>query len=157
MPCLFCRPLAPDDPILLLATDHWRVVLHGDQSYLGRCTVAARAHRSALAALSAGEWLDFSRVVARLEAAVRDSFGAAVCNWSCLMNGAFRDPQPDPHVHWHFRPRYAAPVIVGEWPFADPDFARHYDPERREVVPELVKAEIAHRLRQALIGGRAPF
>ena len=66
-------------------------------------------------------------VIKKYEAAVKEAFGADLCNWSCLMNVAFRDLDPQPQVHWHVRPRYSKSVIVQGKEYYDPNFGMHYD------------------------------
>ena len=56
------------------------------------------------------------------------------------MNNAFRDDPPKPHVHLHFRPRYAAPVKFAGSLFEDVLFGEHYDRERVVVTTEMALA-----------------
>lgn len=117
----------PNNPIIL-ETEHWKVILHEDQRYLGRSIVSAKnRNRPNLATLTDEEWLDFSHnVVAPFEAAVMSAFGAELFNWSCLMNLAYRNNPPDPHVHWHVQPRYRNPVEFAEKTYTDEAFGNHY-------------------------------
>ena len=111
-------------------TKYWRVNLADEQSYLGRCFVDLKSHKGDLAELNSGEWADFVLLVKTLEAKCRKAFGASMFNWTCLMNNAFRKKPWNPHVHWHFRPRYEKPVKFAGLVFSDPDFGEHYDRAR---------------------------
>lgn len=109
-------------------TDHWKVIIHEDQQYLGRAIISAiNRDRPNLSTLTSEEWLDFSEnVVKTFESAVRSAFGAELFNWSCLMNLAYQNNPPDPHVHWHVKPRYRNPVEFNGEIFTDEAFGKHY-------------------------------
>ena len=59
--------------------------------------------------------------------------GATMFNWSCLMNDAYKSTPPCPHVHLHVRPRYSAPITVGDYTFCDYRFAHHYDNNTKSI------------------------
>jgi diadenosine tetraphosphate (Ap4A) HIT family hydrolase len=99
-----------------------------DQTYLGRSVVVLKRENCGdLAELTKEEMLDFLELVGRLENAFRKAFNATMFNWSCLMNLAYQNVPPDPHVHWHFRPRYDHTVTFFGLDFIDPNFGKHYD------------------------------
>lgn len=82
-------------------------MLLSDQTYLGRSVVTLKRRDCGdLAKLTEDEILDFLDLVGKLENAFRKAFNATMFNWTCLMNLAYQNTPPDPHVHWHFRPRY---------------------------------------------------
>ncbi len=107
-----------------------------DQGYLGRCYVTLKDHKTDMAELTNDEWLEFAGVVKRLEAGMREAFGATLFNWSCLMNNAFQVSPALPHVHWHVRPRYEKAVIFEGEEFTDPLFGHHYDPGQTKKVSD---------------------
>jgi diadenosine tetraphosphate (Ap4A) HIT family hydrolase len=150
MNCYFCENAAVANSQLIFESTHWRVVLHEEQAYLGRSTVVAKCHRTALAELSEEEWQDFRHVVRKLEAAVKAGLGATLCNWSCLMNSAYLITPPIPHVHWHFRPRYDHAVEMFGYRFIDPEFGHHYDRDRTAKVSEGLRAEIVMRIKGSM-------
>ncbi len=124
----------------LFETDKWAISLAADQGYLGRCYVTLKQHKSDMAELTTDEWLEFAEVVKKLEAGIRQAFGATLFNWSCLMNNAFQVSPALPHVHWHVRPRYEKPIIFEGQEFVDPLFGHHYDSGQSNVVsPELLE------------------
>lgn len=134
---------------IILETEHWKVELNTyDQTYLGRSFVSAKRDVGTMSDLTNEEWLDFAAVVKKLEAACKSSFGATMFNWTCLMNLAYQNDPPDPHVHWHFRPRYKAAVKFASETFEDIDFGQHYargterrvgDEQAREIVAAIQK------------------
>lgn len=52
---------------------------------------------------------------------------ADVFNWMYFMNNVYQEENPNPHVHWHVRPRYKNPVLFDGQEFTDPDFGKNYD------------------------------
>lgn len=70
------------------------------------------------------DWIELHQVIRQLEQAVKEAFGADVCNWECLMNNAVKAGQST-HVHWHLHPRYLADTIFAGEEFPDPKWSRH--------------------------------
>lgn len=130
----------------LFETVFWRVFLDDDQAYLGRCRIILKRHAGTLSMLTADEWKDFGQVVKRIELIVTKSFEPEVFNWTCMVNDAYLQEFPDPHIHWHMRPRYSKPVAIEGVTFDDPDFGKHYDRARKRQVSEDTNNAIRHRL-----------
>jgi len=149
MECVFCKKTDCDDDFIY-ETKYWIVFLALDQSYLGRCVVVLKRHCGDLAELTQEEWLDFSEIVKKLESALKKSFDATMFNWTCLMNHAYRNNPPNPHVHWHLRPRYNHDVEFAGLTFKDPDFGRHYDRARKQEISEDVRRKIIEKIRENL-------
>ena len=155
--CPMCDLASGDDASLwsvkrpeVFATDHWRCVLNGrDQRYPGRCIVVARRHVASVPELDEEEWSELRDVMRRVESAGRRAFGADVANWGCLMNHAFQEDEARPHVHWHYRPRFRAPVEVAGLRFEDDAFGRHYEREYRVLDDEALE-QIVERLRSSV-------
>jgi len=147
MKCMFCERTSEG---LIHETSYWRVVLAFEQSYLGRCLVVLKRHCGDLAELRPEEWSDFAELVKKLESALRKAFGATMFNWTCLMNNAYQHDPPNPHVHWHFRPRYDHEVKFAGVVFRDPGFGHHYDRMRVQRVSEDVKRKIIEEIKQNL-------
>ena len=132
MSCEICpiiqQPSHQERALRLIEGDYWRATLRqADQSLLGTTFVTAKRHVPSLGELSQSEWNEFADINKRLERALMQSFGAAVINTSCLMNLAFRQPSPEPHVHLHLKPRYSSPVVVQGQEFTDPHFGSYLD------------------------------
>jgi len=89
-------------------------------------------------------------VVKKLEAVITKAFGAKMFNWSCLMNNAYQNDPPNPHVHWHLRPRYSKRVKFANRWFEDPDFAHHYNRDREERVTEAMVKKITRQIKRFL-------
>src|SRR5689334_22003391 len=107
---------------LIFETKYWNIFLSEDQTYLGRIKVILKRISPSLPDLSDEEFSDFHKVIKLYEHAVIKAFGAVMCNWTCLMNNAYQNNPPNPHVHWHGRPRYNKPVQFADKTFIDPNF-----------------------------------
>lgn len=147
--CEVCAIWPTNKPIF--ETDKWTISLAPNQANLGRCYVTLKEHKGDMAELTNEEWLEFAAIVKRLENAVRGAFGADLFNWSCLMNLAFQEAEPLPHVHWHVRPRYSHPIIFEGEEFTDPQFGYHYDSSLSKQLNEVVMSKIRSKLQTALL------
>lgn len=121
----------------------WRVTLRDNQALLGTTFITLKDHKEGLEQLSREEDEEFVVIRNRLIGAVGIAFAPDGVNLSCLMNFAFRpndDPNftPQPHVHYHFKPRYRTPRTVADETFTDPEFADYLKVGRgQRVTPEL--------------------
>jgi len=146
MACQNCDFLGKGD--IIYNSRLWQIALAPEQSYLGRCYVTLKRHTGDLADLSSDEILDFKELAENLENALKKSFNATMFNWSCLMNDAYQKKKPEPHVHWHFRPRYKEKVSFAGRIFEDSEFGHHYSRDRKIIVPKYVQKKIAGRIRK---------
>ena len=135
----------------IFETTYWQVILMPNQSYLGYCNVSLKRRNCGdLADVTNEEMLDFLQLVKILENTFRKAFDATMFNWTCLMNLAYQDSPPTPHVHWHFRPRYNRKVTFGGVEFVDQLFGQHYawppterilsDKTRKLIIDEILKS-----------------
>lgn len=144
--CDICRAVASSEPVIWQGK-HWSVFLALDQGYLGRLFIPAKRHVGSLSGLTTEEWAEFQEAVKKVESAITLEFGAELFNWNCLMNHAFKLPDPKPHVHWHVRPRYRHDVEVAGQTFVDPNFGHHYDRDHSLDASSEVKQAIIDRLK----------
>lgn len=144
------KPSTSPDPNHLLETTHWNVFLMKDQHYLGRCVIVAKRKVANMTDLLDDEWLDFAKLVKKLEAALKKAFNATLFNWTCLMNNAYQNNPPDPQVHWHFKPRYAKEVIFEGIRWVDEEFGYHYKNGTLREVPEQVFVKIKKQVKKHL-------
>jgi len=103
-----------------------------------------RRHQEAVPDVTAAEWAELQRELARATRALAATFRPDHVNYAFLQN-------QDRHVHLHIIPRYASPRSFGVQVFADPDYPGHYavpSPARRLAPPEL--AGLTAALREAL-------
>ncbi len=107
---------------LITETEYWVILLAPDQKNLGTCVVALKRDDGDLAGLKDEEWREFSIIVKNLESALRNAFNSTMFNWGCLMNSSYLSDPPNPHVHWHFIPRYREKTEFEGFTFEDPCF-----------------------------------
>lgn len=148
MKCYSCQK--PNKDGLIFETKFWKIIIASDQAYLGRCYVTLKRHCGDLAKLENSEWSDFIELVKKLESVLKKSFNATMFNWTCLMNNAYQNDPPNPHVHWHFRPRYNHKVEFAGEVFEDPEFGHHYSRERKQEVSDIVKNKIVDKIKENL-------
>jgi len=147
MQCKHCEKLQENSD-LIFETECWKIFLAHQQAYLGRCKVTLKRHCGCLSELTQKEWIDFSEVAKKLEFSLKKSFGAIMFNWTCLMNNAYLVSNTDPHMHWHFRPRYDKKVEFCDIVFDDPDFAHHYDRTRKKEILQEVRDNIIEKIKE---------
>lgn len=123
-------------PDFIFETKHWEVYLNPDQYYLGRSVVVTKRDVGCMSDLKDEEWLDFADLVKMIESVCKKTFNATMFNWTCLMNNAYQNNPPNPHVHWHFRPRYERSVRFEGIEFGDKDFGNHYARSTDFIVPD---------------------
>ena len=148
--CDWCDLSGEDKRFLLYESGSWSVFLADEQDYIGRCILVSKRHCGSLSELTDAEWDELRELVRKLEACLKAVLGAALCNWSCLMNSFYKEAAPDPHLHIHVRPRYAKPVTLGGNAYADSEFGHHYALKRNGKIPAGDKEEVFILLREWL-------
>jgi len=146
--CIGCQKV--DDAYFIFNSIYWNILLSEDQHNLGRCIVSAKRHAPSLSEITSEELLDFHQVVKTLESSIKKAFGAEMFNWGCLMNDAYKNTPPNPHVHWHLRPRYNYPVKFSGITFNDTEFAHHYTRTEHLTVSSKVRKEIISEIKKYL-------
>ena len=125
--CEFCSLTELDKKYLLYENKFWYLFLADRQDYLGRCILVCKRHCAGIAELSEDEWLSLKEVMTGAENLLKSVLKADAFNWTCLMNNAYKSENPNPHIHFHLRPRYSKPVNIGGIQFVDEKFGHHYD------------------------------
>ena len=157
--CEFCKQsVDPYAQYLLVTTKYWRIYLADQQNYPGRCFIPLNRHCKSLPELTDAEWKEFHLITKAVEAIWRERLHMSCGNWACLMNGAYAKEVPDPHVHFHFVPRYRTPVSFGGMEFVDERYGDHYEIEDawalnlsgRAQIVDLVKEPLRERLKEIL-------
>ncbi len=133
-PLLVGQTTADDN--VILQTERWVAVLDRNQCYLGKSFITLRQHKQTLSELDEADWAELRHVIRQIERAVKEAFGADVCNWECLTNNAVKAGRPT-HVHWHLYPRYLDGVTFAGEEFPDPKWPRHLESGEHRVSEEL--------------------
>lgn len=150
MSCEICEVLKEDN-LVIYETNLWRVSLSPLQTYLGRSYITLKRHCPDLAELTTDEWNEFIEIVKGYEEALRKSFSPSVFNWFCQMNNAFRNDPPDPHVHWHLRPRYGEKKEFVGQTFEDLEFGGPHSGEREKSSPPEILQQITDHIKSNLL------
>ena len=149
MECKLCSQLKnPETKVL--ETNFWLAKIDKNQSELGRTLLILKRHCPSLATVTAEENKNLLEVVKKLEPALKQAFGCEMLNVSCLMNHAYKNSPPNPHVHWHIRPRYREKVEFEGIVFEDSEFGSHYDPKVKRVLEPPILKKITERVLEKL-------
>lgn len=145
--CEFCYPPEEDDKYILHETKYWRIYFANNQNYPGRCIIPLRRHCASLSEITLVEWNDFKKVVDLLESVCKEVLGATNFNWTCLMNGGYAKEPYNPHVHFHFIPRFNKPFVSKDAKFIDTKFGDHYVLEDDFQLSDCDRADLTHKLK----------
>jgi ATP adenylyltransferase len=148
--CPYCEKLEKYNfGDFLCQSEHWIVFLAPNQSNLGTCVVSLKRHHSTLTGLRNEEWEEFIEIVEKMESALKKAFQSTLFNWGCLMNTFYLEDALDPHLHWHFIPRYKNPVQFAGHTFEDPHFG-YMRPRPPKKISQEVRDKIANKIREFL-------
>jgi len=128
-------------------TPYWIIFLAPNQSNIGTCVVALKRHYGALKGIEKEEWIDFGEIVKNLESSLKKAFKCTLFNWGALMNSDYMKENPDPHVHWHFIPRYRQKVEFKGITFEDPYFGFMH-PRPVLNIPYKIREEIIKKIKE---------
>lgn len=147
--CEICTLL--DSPAhVLMMTPNWRVSISNNQAYLGRAYITLRSHKETHGELTTEEWREFQEIVTKLEHAYRQAFLAAPISWCSFMDHAYREEQPEPHVHWHVFPRYKVAPQIDDAIFNDPLYGDLFDHKAERLVGDEIIEKIMQQLKTYL-------
>ncbi len=148
--CGWCSLTEKDRRFQVYESRSWSVFLSDEQDYIGRCILVLKRHCGSMAELTDEEWEELRDLVRRVEACLKTVLGAALCNWSCLMNSFYKAEAPDPHLHIHVRPRYDRPVLLNGNTYSDSEFGHHYAVKKDGRIPDRDREEVFARLKEWL-------
>ena len=148
--CDWCNLSAEDKQFQVYESKSWSVFLSDEQDYIGRCILVLKRHCNAMSDLTADEWDELRGLVIQVEACLKAVLGAALCNWSCLMNSFYKETNPNPHLHIHVRPRYDKPVMLNGSTYTDSGFGHHYALNKSGKIPAEDKKEVFILLKEWL-------
>ncbi len=102
----------------------WEVIF-GDwcQEFIGYSIISC--NKESLSDLTDDDWIELGKLEKELERVCKMLFNATMFNFSCLMNNAYRDNE-NPHVHFHFVPRYKNEVNLFNKKYADKHFGYNF-------------------------------
>lgn len=114
---------------------HWKIYVHGNQGYLGRCVVwCKRGNAFDLADAASEEQAELFLVLRDLRKAAKKAFQPDWFNYSFLGNETR-------HLHGHFIPRYATQKTFMNVVFEDKLYGHNYKTDHNfKTSPELLSA-----------------
>lgn len=124
--CELCKLNKNDKKWLLFENTEWIVFLSDKQDYIGRLFVLSKEHIQSLCDLTINQWISLKNIINSCELMLKVELNATMFNWTCLMNDAYKSDNPQPHLHFHIRPRYSNPVSILEKQYSDSEFGHHY-------------------------------
>ena len=148
--CDWCSLSEEDKRFQVYDGEFWYVFLSDEQDYIGRCIFVLKRHCGLLSELTEDEWEELRKLICKVEACLKAVLGAALCNWSCLMNNFYKEAAPDPHLHIHVRPRYDKPVMLNGSIYNDNEFGHHYALNKSGIISAEDKEEVFIRLKEWL-------
>ena len=93
------------------------------QEFVGDCIISC--NKESLSELTEDEWVELGKIEKELERVCKKLFGATMFNFCCLMNNAYRDNE-EPHVHFHFIPRYNKKIVLFDKKYVDRHFGYNF-------------------------------
>lgn len=132
--CVTCTQPYDDDNLIAF-TDHFKVILHPNQSSIGSVIIAPKRHVPRICDFFPEESAEFIPLFSILEPALENTFGAELLNLYYQRNWAYRQNNPDPpfkngkpnpHVHCHVVPRYSKSVEFEGMKWEDQTFGEPY-------------------------------
>jgi len=135
--CPLCRP----ERGVVLARDHWTLILNENQATLGRAFFALDRHETDVAALTGDELAALWALLRETKQALSSLFAPDHFNFMFLMNLT-------PHAHFHIFPRYAAPREFAGQTWEDSRFGGHYDPDESRAVDDGMMDALRHEISQ---------
>lgn len=139
MKCSMCQTSEEYRKFFIKEFKYWKVELHGNQCYLGRCIVVLKRHLEDLFEISKEERNELFEVMQKLKRALKESFNPDLMNYSSLGNEIR-------HLHLHVIPRYRRPVEFSGLEFVDERWGQNPAPYARdfnvsdEIYKQLVSA-----------------
>ena len=137
--CPFCQPLPEYAHLDIARFPLWRVALHNNQYFPGRCLVILNRHaENAFLEATEEEHREARVIMFALWLATQKLFGATLPNFANLENEIR-------HAHWYLVPRYENPVVINGETFKDELWGKNYAAYRRDFIikPETEKLIIS--------------
>lgn len=113
--------------------------------------LTSRQHVGETEDLGFEAWMELRHVIWRLRGMAVNGLGATHMTHAFLMNNAYAEDPPCPHVHAHVRPRYRDRQIIDGIVFSDSAFGSHHKRGPNEVfeVTREMLATIGEKMRSA--------
>lgn len=121
MKCFFCKQENKWKRFHIKSYTMWRLELHSNQCYLGRCLLALKDHKEDIFEITDTEREELYKVVPQIKKAISETFQPDMFNYTSLGNEVS-------HVHLHIIPRYRKGVIFNNQEFTDENWGKNPSP-----------------------------
>lgn len=135
--CKYCE----GDNQVIKEYNYWRLAIHINQYYLGRCKIILKRHIEDITEIKDNERDELFVIMKNLRKAIIDLFGANLFNYASLGNITR-------HVHVHIIPRYDHIVKFRGHIFKDENWGRNYAPYPKDFI---VSEELLDSIKQRII------
>lgn len=115
--CPFCS-ISSTESSFIKQFNYWTLLLHTNQSFLGRTILVLQSHKTDLAELEQNESQEMIEVIRLLRNIYKIELNAAKINYAVLGNEL-------EHLHLHIIPRYASTVAFNNQLFEDQRFGQN--------------------------------
>ena len=123
---------------------YWKLALHNNQCYLGRCVVILKRHAEDMFEISNEERDELFEIVKKLKGALSETFQPDLMNYSSLGNEVR-------HLHLHVIPRYNKNVEFAGITFMDKRWGQNPSPyDKGFTVPENVYERLVEKISSKL-------
>lgn len=144
MECIFCKSSELEDA-LIKEYSYWKIYLHKNQAYLGRCMIALNRHLEDIFDINQQEFNQLFEIIKNLKSVTKELFNVDLFNYASFGNYV-------KHVHLHFIPRYLKKVNFLGITFEDKTPGKNYAPYDADFkIPKEVKYKIIEKIRSKLI------
>jgi len=132
----------------------WEVIfIDWSQNYLGNWIISSS--KESLSDLTDADWVELGKIEKELERVSKKVFNATMFNFACLMNDAYKNNE-QPHVNFHFIPRYKDDVKMFNKIYRDKHFGYNlwkcslskfsrqrdiFNKEEKQKICEMIKEE----------------
>lgn len=131
-----CQPPREYAKLLIKEYDLWKLQLHRNQCYLGRCVIILNRHLEDILEISDVERDELFVIGNKLKHALQECFSPDLFNYSSLGNEVR-------HVHFHVTPRYERSVEFGGITFTDARWGHNPSPyDKNFTVPDQVHEQL---------------
>jgi diadenosine tetraphosphate (Ap4A) HIT family hydrolase len=129
--------------LLIKEYDYWKIYLHENQCYLGRCYIWAKRHDALdFFDMTQEEFREYTRTGNHLKAALKDLFNPDLLNYATFANEVR-------HLHTHVIPRYKSPRKFEGVNFSDKNWGKNYAPYDRDFI---ISEEVLVKIKNAVKG-----
>ncbi len=132
-----------DDAADIKKFKYWTLMVHPNQSYLGRAICYLNTYKETLVELTQEEYLELLEVIKQYQAALTNLWKPDGWNYAQLGNVV-------PHLHFHFIPRYREERVWEKLTFTDERWGNHYAPAPTRKEDKKVTEKIRLAIRSEL-------